>query len=239
MFIIQAIQTIAYICEKKLGNRYGLYVTSFFGGVLSSTASILNLIRRSSYSNIPSFYLVVSAILAIIGSFTLMIILLVWNQYELFSHIKFEIGAIILFLLLLILFFKMRHLGVKLTASEANNLAPEPTILNTLKLSLLVFGLISISKIAIHYFGHLGSKIVAVLGGVFEIHSIVMAQINMVNNGIITISDSVHHLILAMIASLLMKAVLAISSVRNTFTITLSLSLFFTSIITIIIYFLH
>lgn len=239
LFIIQLIQSLAYLSEKSFGSRFGLYLMSFFGGIISSSAMVLSLVKRSTYSNIPSFYLTISGILSITGSFILMLVILLLNKIELFHLIKYEVLSIFIIFAILVTFFTLTHKNLRLTTTETNNQITPPSIISTLKLFFIIFTLISFSKIATLYFGHLGTKIVALIGGLFEIHGIVMAQINMLDGQNINLDNAVHNLILAMIASLLMKAVMVISTARNPFTITFSFILFITSALTTVIYFLH
>src|SRR5579885_263399 len=169
---IAAIQLVSYIAIRLFGQRFGIALTGFLGGLVSSTAVFATL--PATIKDNPQFSLttIASALLAVVAMLIDIIIILAVASQALLAYI---IWPIILMMLISIgfayslLYFQKSRLVMHNPAANPHNLS---SIFRTSIFIALILIFIAITK---RYIGPGGILLVSFLGGLFEIHGVTLA----------------------------------------------------------------
>ncbi|MEQ1664624.1 MAG: DUF4010 domain-containing protein [Bdellovibrionales bacterium] len=179
IFALAFVQAVGALMIQLLGARVGAIVSGFLGGLVSSTATTAALARKSKLNleNQLSIELLtfLSATLAMLFEGIALII---------FGTNEFHINLLIVFLgPVLVIYFFIRK-STKNSAGEHVLLKPAKLeILPLFKLSLFIFGVLSLSKILQSLFGKSGLIILTFLVSLFEIHGSLIANIQLHDAG--------------------------------------------------------
>lgn len=164
--LIAFVQFSAYLLARFLGNRYGNLVSSFLGGLVSSTAVTLYEARQSNSPQKAPLHHVASVLLATCASFFLGLVLIYALAPKAFFTLGSPIAAGLGTGLALVAFMQKKG------AREGFRLPSNPLALRSaLGLSLFLIGVLAAVGAAQKLWGDVGSGIAVFLGGLFEFHT--------------------------------------------------------------------
>lgn len=177
------IQVSGVLLVKLLGQRHGLLLTGFLGGIVSSTALTVSLARQhaGSTQKVPAELLpFLSATLAMLCEALLFV-------YLGASEFHWQLGLIflgpILFTLIAIGFLLRRNLSFALHVENGKII----DLLGTLKLVIFIMGILGLSKIVQNFAGHTGLQALTFLVSLFEIHGSVISNTQLHEAGDLTV----------------------------------------------------
>jgi uncharacterized membrane protein (DUF4010 family) len=202
---IAAIQFGGYISIHLFGERFGMALTGFLGGLVSSTivfATLPSILRTHPHS-IPA--IIASAILATLAMLVDIIIIIFVASPTLLSYIiwpmvtMFAVGAISTMILL-----HYQKIKKHIRPSLSNPLQP----LSILRTSIFIGLILILIAIAKRYMGTKGILFISFLGGLFEIHGISLATALLYLGDQLKINDARLVLYIAILASFVSKFLL-------------------------------
>jgi uncharacterized membrane protein (DUF4010 family) len=219
---IATIQFIGYISIRLFGERFGITITGFLGGLVSSTAVFANL--SDSLQSHPKFKLAVmaSAISSVLAMLTEVIIIILVASPTLLSFIIKPVLTMIIVSILfvaLLLHYQKSKGHAMMPVSNPLNLS---SILRTSIFIGLTLILITIAK---RFIGPEGVLLVSFLGGLFEMQGTSLATALLYLDQHLTINSARSMLYTALIASFVSKFFLLWSLMPGQFAIQTSIFL--------------
>lgn len=169
---IAAIQFAGYVAIHVFGERFGIALTGFFGGLISSTAvyaSLHNILRDH-----PTAILAVmaAAILAVVGMLLEVIIIIFVASPTFLTYIIVPL----LTMILVGLFIAIMLLLYQTTKKHFSSNIPNPLKLSSIFfIATFIAATLLLIAIAKRYVGEEGILFISFLGGLFEIHGISLA----------------------------------------------------------------
>jgi uncharacterized membrane protein (DUF4010 family) len=199
---IAAIQFAGYISIHVFGERFGIALTGFLGGLVSSTAVFATL--PSTLRTHPHFSLAIiaSAILATVAMLIeIMIIIFVASPTLLFYIIWPMIAIIAVGVsLAVILLHYQKHIK-----NASSSLSSSFKLLSIFSISIFIGFILIIIAIAKRYVGTNGILFISFFGGLFEIHGISLATALLYLGNQLKINDARLVLYIAILASFVSK----------------------------------
>ena len=201
IFALALIQAFGSVMAQLLGAKTGAILTGFFGGLVSSTATTASLARKSKTLNNAD---VSVEILTFLSATCAMLFeaaaLALTGAGEIHSSILIIFfGPIILTIIMII--FQSR----KLSNREHESQGVSFEILPIIKISIFILLILLLSKVLQNQFGKNGLMVLTFLVSLFEIHGSIIANVQMHDRGVITVSVLGSLLSISIIASFLSK----------------------------------
>lgn len=230
IFALTFVQELGSLLFHLLGAKAGAILSGLLGGLVSSTATTASLARRSIKSNEQEsradLLIFLAATLAMLLEALAITIYgtseIHWKLFILFS------GPITLSILMI------AYQANKTNSHKLSLPNTSSKILPILKLAGFILAILTISKLLQNIFGNAGLMVLTFIVSLFEIHGSVIANIQLHDNGIISVSLLGALLSLSIIASYTSKLFLIFtlgspylkkSAVRATILLFLSLAL--------------
>lgn len=195
------IQAFGSAMAQHLGTRTGAILTGFFGGLISSTATTASLARRSKIGGTAPCSGEVLTFLSATGAMLFEGLALVTagtSEFH-FSNLLIFIGPILATLAMI--FVQYRKLTDRINPSQSTAFL----ILPILKLSIFIVAILSISKVFQNLFGQNGLLVITSLVSLFEIHGSVIANVQLHELGVVSVSLLSSLLAISVVASYLSK----------------------------------
>ncbi len=204
ILVLAIIQAFGSTMAQYLGARTGAIVTGFFGGLISSTATTASLARRSKLSGKGHSSGGLLTFLSATGAMLLEgLALVITGTSEVhFSNVVIFIGPILATLAMIFVQYKNQ--------SDRNDISKGTgfLILPILKLTVFIVVILSISKIFQNLFGQNGLLVVTSLVSLFEIHGAVIANLQLHEFEIVSVSLLSSLLAISVVASCISKLLL-------------------------------
>ena len=219
--IIATMQFSGYVAIRIFGNKLGILLMGFFGGLVSSTAIFATIPRYVIAHPTQIRAATAAGLFATVGMFVELTILVATAAPKLFLTIAPSILAMVVTSLTLAIFLYKKD-----KAKQTLTIPPNPLDFKSITyLSLMIGGMIIIVAIAKQFVGPEGVELITFLGGFFEIHGVSLATATLYIGGKIAIIDARNALLLAIAASYITKFILLWSIARNKFAALTSLML--------------
>jgi uncharacterized membrane protein (DUF4010 family) len=169
---IAAIQFAGYVSIRLFGERFGMAIMGFMGGLISSTAVFANL-AQTLYSHPKcTLAIIASAILANLA----MLIEVVTIIFVASPALFFVIIKPIFVMAIVSLFFVVCLLSYQKIKKHAASSVADPLNLSALfQTSILIAVTLILISIAKHFVGTDGVLVISFLNGLFEMHGISLA----------------------------------------------------------------
>jgi uncharacterized membrane protein (DUF4010 family) len=199
---IAAIQFGGYLAIHLFGERFGMALTGFFGGLVSSTALFATL--SEMLVAYPSFILatMASAIFATVAMLVDIIIIIFVASPSFLYFILWPMVAMLLIGMIIALIL-LHYQQIK--RHTYSTLANPLNLLSVLRTSLFIGLTLILIAMAKRYFGTNGILLISFLAGIFEIHGITLATALLYLDNKVTINDARLALYLAIAASFVSK----------------------------------
>lgn len=180
VFALTLIQYLGVVLHQLLGTRVGAILTGFFGGLVSSTATIATLAKKTKLD--PNQKTSDLLILSFLSATTAM--LMEGVAIVLFGTSQVDHSILIVFLIpimvsLLLIYFKARKIPHRNIEPEENHF----NLLPILKLSVLIFIILILSKVLQNIAGESGLIALTFIVSLFEIHGSFIANIQLQDFG--------------------------------------------------------
>ncbi len=226
--LIAGIQFIGYLAERIFGERIGLPFGGFLAGLVSSTAVFITYPKLAEDSLEKPYSIASAAVFSIVATLCQLGILLSVVSWKVLLAISIPLSSMIIVSLAIALFLSYKSSPSPVAKQGSNN----PLYLwRAIKLGLLLTGLIFIFDISERIFGSASTQIVSFLGGLFELHGVVIASANMFENKILGLQFAAETALIAIIASMVSKiAITAFLAKRMYRWLMLSISVFLCSL---------
>lgn len=179
LFSLSLIQILGAYTIQTLGTKAGSILTGFFGGLVSSTATTAALARESKHSALhkgkPETLTFLATTLAMLAE-GIAILLLGSNDVNLRLLWIFVGPMLLIMVLIFLLSRQLKDQNLKLKSLEFN-------IFATLKLGIIIIGIITFSKLLQNLFGKSSLFLFTFLTSLFEIHGSLIANLQLHANG--------------------------------------------------------
>jgi uncharacterized membrane protein (DUF4010 family) len=194
--LIVGISLTGYIFYKFLGKRAGVFLTGFFGGVLSSTATTFSYSKASKNSNDSIVYAGLIILIAWATLYGRVLLELAVTSPQ-FSSIRIPLLIMTIFAVLPLLWIWRRSKGVV----SQEHLPGNPSELRTAFIFALLYSAVLLaSSFFKDRFGGSGLSVLAVIFGITDVDAITLSTGRLVNTGQI-LEDEGHSIILIAIVS--------------------------------------
>jgi len=215
ILIIAAIQFGGYITIRVFGQKLGISIAGFFGGLVSSTAVFANLPRLVKEEPKLTYHAVAAGILATIGMLVELSVILLIVSPPLFLTVCWAIFAMIgVGLLSTFLVTKTR------IREEILSKSLSPLDLKTiLRLASLIGGMIFLVALTKHFVGIKALHLFSFLAGLFNVQSITLATANLQIEKQISLPDATLTVGLILLASYVTKFVIIWTTTRSRFAV--------------------
>lgn len=214
LVVIATMQFAGYVAIRVFGQRSGMALVGFFGGLVSSTAVFVTLPRL--YHEQPKILrlAIAAALFSIVGMFVELLIILLFAAPALFYFLLFPVISMLI-VGIIIGVFLMR----KPTVSDADIMPLKNPLdmLAVLRLTLFIAGVIILVTLAKRYVGAEAAQAVAFLGGLFELHSVTLATALLYNAAKLKLNEAGLILSIAVVASFVSKYFLLWTLARDRF----------------------
>ncbi|MFS8131478.1 MAG: MgtC/SapB family protein [Candidatus Dojkabacteria bacterium] len=233
--IISGINLLGYILSRITGEKIGLFFTSIFSGLISSTSGIISFATKSK-ENGENLLLAGAAIISNAVSFIIVAGLLLISNKELFQAALPIMTAVFIFGLVLgcILIFLFRSDTNKFSAQyQAFSVLPALKfvgIIIVLSLLVQILELGNVSTIIV--------ILVTALSGVTGIDAPTIAIAGLITSGVITVDTGFSAFLLTNLVNFIAKAVYAYTIGTKNYAKYLSIGLILTAVVGLVIYFI-
>lgn len=190
MALIASIQFGGYVVIRLFGERFGIALTGFLGGLISSTVVFANMGHLLKSHPNSLFSVIAAALLANVAMFLEIMLIVFVASHELFFYIFWPLFGMVMagcfFSFILIYRQNIKSL-------ETSELTNPLNLLSILRISLFIGTALIVISVTKQYFGTKAMVLAAFLGGLFEIHGISLAtsllyvenQIKLYNAGLV------------------------------------------------------
>lgn len=219
--IIALIQFSGYVAVRVFGERLGMVLMGFFGGLVSSTAVFVNLPRLIKKNPRLFRHAAAAAILATVAMLIEFIVIVAVAAPQLVIDVIWPIVAMMTtgtIIALLIIYGTSQE---KLAAHSINPL----DFKSVLRLACLIGGMIFLIGLTKQYMGLEGLRLVAFLGGLFELHSTTYAIATVYFTQNLSLHEAIVALSLAVFAGFFAKFILLWGLARDKFAMLTSIVL--------------
>lgn len=205
ILILAIIEFSGYIAIRIFGDRLGLLLTAFFGGLVSSTAAFLILTKLSKNQKESQSILIASGLLATNAMLIVTIVLLSILSHTLIHQLFVPILSMIA------IGFLRAWSVIKNNHRATQSFTPDnPLDLKGIfKLATFIVGMLAIITIAKQNIGANAVALISFLGGLFEVHSVNIANATLFIQSKLSLIDAKNAIGLALSASFITKFFLA------------------------------
>lgn len=222
VLVIASIQFGGYVAMRVLGERLGMLLTGFFGGLVSSTAVFMNLPRMIRQRTELTRVATAAAILSTVAKLIQFIIILFIAAPQLVSGFIWPIAIMIIVGVGSAFLIAYKDSNKKFTPQQYTN---PLDVKSVLRLAIFISAMIFIVGVIEFYAGTKGIQLVAFLGGLVGLHAITYALAILNSAGELPLTQTYFVLALALLANFLTKFVLLWALARNRFALYTSLIL--------------
>lgn len=222
VLLLSAMQFAGYVALRLFNRQLGMVLLGFFGGLASSTAVFATLPRYSRRHPTMTWPLVVAAIFAQIGTLVELIAVLLFIAPNLVISVIWPVFGIVAVGLVLSLLVIEDKQNVDVIEMPKNPL----DIRAVLRLSIFIGGMIFLVSLAKRFLPEISVPFINFIGGLFELHSVSIANATLFKGGKIALHDAAINQYLAILASFITKFVLLATLARNRFALYTSIFLF-------------
>lgn len=210
--IIAGVQYLGYLGVKLLGHRIGMLITGYAGGFVSSTAVFISLPGLLKERPDLTRSAIGSATMSILSNLTL-IVMMILASVGFDTKLLLPIFAVMLVGAVATAITFKRSLSDKITPTFTNPLK----LTSLLKLTAFIASILALIKYTRETFGSEAAEYVSFLAALFEVHGVVLANLNMYQLSAEHNADIKTSIFLAIFASMLSKLALIWALDRNTF----------------------
>ncbi len=228
IFALALIQAVGTAMVQVLGARAGAILSGFFGGLVSSTATTASLARHSAetekdQSSTGTLTFLSATMAMLIEGLALV---LTGTKEIHYSILIIFLGPILATMAMIVSL--SRNLNQDFVRKESIQFHITPIF----RLSIFIVGILSLSKLLQNAFGQTGLFVLTFSVSMFEIHGSVIANVQIHENGTISVSTLGTLIAISVFASYLSKLFLISSlgsrnmrreAIKNTFLLFLSL----------------
>lgn len=182
IFALTLVQFAGSILLGALGSKRGAILSGFLGGLVSSTATIASLAKRSKGAKrqkdvISETLTFLSATIAMLAEG---VVIFVFGTKEVHTSVLvlFCIPALVAFYCIVV---RAKAPSARVQSHEQFRFEFSPT----LKLSVFIAAILSVSKILQYFFGNSGLVVLTFLVSLFEIHGSFIANVQLHDGGAI------------------------------------------------------
>ncbi|AHE67937.1 putative membrane protein [Legionella oakridgensis ATCC 33761 = DSM 21215] len=221
LLILASLQFGGYIGIRLFGERIGMILMGFFGGLVSSTAVFASLSQAKRKQKHAAFSAVIAGIFATIATLLGFLIVLFVVAPALLQYIIWPILAAIILggISSWLCMHKNGKQKIKITY-------PNPLDIKAiLKLGLLIMSILLLVAVTKQYLGPRALPFTAFITGLFEIHGMTYAIALLYNEKSLSLLESTELLAIVVTASFLSKFGLIWVIAHNRFALTMSLFL--------------
>jgi len=220
--VLAGMQFGGYIALRIFGVRLGYLLVGFLGGLVSSTALYATLTKNSKHKNADIVSLLAAGLAGISSTLVEVFVIVVIVAPKLAKTTIMPIGAMILASGLIALTLTKKSNKGKVNFVEL----PNPLDLKSvLKLALVIFSMYIIVAMTRQFIGLKATGIVTFLGGLFESHSVILANAMLYSKQKLLLNEAANLVYLAVLSAFISKFGLVIVLGRNRFASIVSLLL--------------
>lgn len=202
IFALAAIHFLGVFFIRYFGTKLGVLLSGFLGGLVSSTALTATLAKKSAEKPLDGIeFQTISFLTATLAMLTECVVLIAVGCKE--QHLELYLIFIAPALVTLAFIIK-GYIKAPDRHEEFSESAPFE-IRAVLKLTVFIVGILALSKILQNMFGHQGLMVLTFLVSLFEIHSSVIANIQLFENESLNLSTLLILLQLSVTASYISK----------------------------------
>lgn len=222
ILIIAIMQFSGYVAIRLFGHRLGMLLLGFMGGLVSSTVIFFNLSNMYKYHRDQIGAIIGCGIFATLAMLLEFLVVVTFVSPSLFFIFVWPIAFMILIGSIMAFFFIRTKAKKQMIQHETTN---PLEIKSVVLFSSLIITMLIIITLVQRYIGIEGSVIIALLGGLFELHSVTFASASMYLNGTFTLPETKIALSLALLGAFISKFILLALFNRNNLGLLLSGSL--------------
>lgn len=201
VILIATLQFGGYVAIRLLGQRLGMMLLGFFGGLISSTAVFATLPKLVKARPELTNSAVIAAILSTVGMLTEFTIIVFIAAPKLLLALIWPVVLMLITGIILTLVFIHNGKTGEVIPKKMNPLE----IKSVLRLALMIGGAMIIVAFTQHYFGARGVQLFALFGGLFELHSVSLATAMLSLDGKLPFRESILTIATALFASFVSK----------------------------------
>ncbi|MAZ38775.1 MAG: hypothetical protein CMF49_01520 [Legionellales bacterium] len=217
--VLAIMQFGGYIALRIFGFRLGYLVMGFLGGLISSTALFATLARDSKQNNSENYSLLAAGLAAVAATLleTLVIICITASELAKTTAIP------ILTMVVLSTFIALILAKISPKGNVDLSQLPNPLDFNSvLKLALIIFVMYILVAITRQLAGLKATGLVTFLGGLFESHSVTLANAILFSQSKLTLLAASIFIYLAILSGFVSKFGLIMTIARNKFALRMS-----------------
>lgn len=199
---IAAIQFAGYVSIRLFGERFGMAITGFLGGLVSSTAVFANLPHALRTYPKYTFAVAASAIFSILAMLVEVIVIVFVASPALFFTIMYPILVMFIVSIIFSIFLLYSKTEMKHVMPSVSN---PINLVSILRSSLFIGVTLILIAVAKRFIGNEGVLLISFLGGLFEIHGITLATALLYLNHQITTNNTIAILYTALLAGFVSK----------------------------------
>lgn len=220
ILVLAGLQFGGYIMIRLFGERLGMILLGFFGGLISSTAVFASLSHAKRRKKQSTFSAVIAGIFATIATLIGFVLVIFLVNPSLLQLIIWPILTAILFGgLSSWAFISRNHQQIKITY-------PNPLDIKVIvKLALFIMGILLVVGIIKQHLGQSGLAVTALITGLFDIHGMAYAIAMLYHEKSLNLDSATQLLAIVLIASFISKFALVWGIAHNRFSVIISLFL--------------
>lgn len=215
VMILALMQFGGYLAIRVFGQRLGMVLGGFFGGIVSSTAVFATLPKFSRQSPELCEAAVTAAIYAIIATLLEFVVIVLVAAPKLMLNTLLPVLAMtaVGFFMTLFMLRKTNH-------NEILTDTPNPLdVLSVFRLALFIGGMIVLVALARRFLGVHGMQLVSFTGALFELHAVSLATATLYASNKLGLGEAELNLALAVLATFVSKFILLWTLARNRFAV--------------------
>lgn len=219
--LIAGLQFFGYLVIKLFGNRLGMSLMGFFGGLISSTAVFGTLPKLVKEQHDDLSGPLSTAVWATIAKMLQLLFIISLISYPLFKELIYPVGGAIIAGICVALFTSRKN-NPGLIYNTARNPLDYKAIFY---LSLFISAIFILSTIAKRYFGAEALQAISFFGGLVELHGTAIVSASFFDQHKISLTIAEVNILVALIGSFVTKFILLWSTMHNSFRLICSLAL--------------
>jgi uncharacterized membrane protein (DUF4010 family) len=218
VLVIALLQFGGYVAMRMFGERMGLLLTGFFGGLISSTMVFITLPRLTRTRPELTRAATTAALLSIVAKLMEFCVIIFIAAPNLLSHFIWPIFTMVVLSILIAFFSARNDSNGKMMPHTINPL----DIRSVLRLTCFIGGMILLIGIAEFYLNNNATTLVAFLGGLVQLQGTTYAVASLSVANKLTLLAASNILAIAILASFVSKFVLLWSLAHNRFALLMS-----------------
>jgi len=234
MALIASVQFMGYAMVRIFGQRLGMILMGFFGGLASNTAVFVNMPRM--LKKFPNMARTASAAatLAVSGKLFVVILLLFTASFALFSTLLPSLLAVIVTAILYVLAIMYRA-----PSNGQMNGLPNPLDLTSIVwLTLFIAGILTLVALLQRYIGVEGVQLITLIGAMFELHGATLAIAMLYATGKLKLIEASVTIAIGVVGSFIAKIALLWSLSRGEYPLLTTIALCLMLVIGTVVFFI-